>query len=137
MRRKKRKKEPQNEDEFSLKEKDGQSKGKMNKELHNLESYINQGKSPSEIYKSNLVNLSISTIFERCKKYKEDSSFERKSSSRRKTKYIDEHIQYILNLINTDPSITSTQIREKLFKKFEDIKISVGTIYKILKDNDL
>ena len=31
----------------------------------------------------------------------------------------------ILNLINTDPSITSTQIREKLFEKFEDIKISV------------
>ena len=41
-----------------------------------------------------------------------------------------------MNLINTDPSITSTQIREKLFKKFEDIKISVGTTYKILKDND-
>ena len=27
-------------------------------------------------------------------------------------------------------------MREKLFEKFEDIKISVGTIYKILKDND-
>ena len=53
-----------------------------------------------------------------------------------KHKYIDEHIQYILNLINTDPSITSTQIREKLFENFEDIKISVETIYKILKDND-
>ena len=51
-------------------------------------------------------------------------------------KDIDEHIQCILNLINTDPSITSTQIREKLFENFEDIKISVGTIYKILKDND-
>ena len=108
----------------------------MNKELHSLESYIKQGKSPSEIYKSNLVNLSRSTIFERCKRYKEDSSFERKSGSGRKTKYIDENIQYILNLINTDPSITSTQIREKLFENFEDIKISVGTIYKILKDND-
>ena len=130
------KNEPQNEDDFSPKEKDGQSKGKMNKELHSLESYIKQGKSPSEIYKSNLVNLSRSTIFERCKRYKEDSSFERKSGSGRKTKYIDEHIQYILNLINTDPSITSTQIREKLFEKFEDIKISVGTIYKILKNND-
>ena len=42
----------------------------------------------------------------------------------------------ILNLINTDPNITSTQIREKLFENYEDIKISVGTIYKILKDND-
>ena len=121
-------KEPQNED--------GQSKGKMNKELHNFESYIKQGKSSSNIYKSNLVNLSRSTIFERCKRYKEDSCFERKSVSGRKTKYIDEHIQYILNLINTDPSITSTQIREKLFEKIENIKISVGTIYKILKDND-
>ena len=101
-----------------------------------LESYIKQGKSPSEIYKSNLMNLSRSTIFERCKRYKEDISFERKSGSGRKSKYIDEHIQYILNLINTDPSITSTQIKEKLFENFEDIKISVGTIYKILKDND-
>ena len=115
------KKEPQNEDDFSPKEKNGQSKGKMNKELHSLESYIKQGKSPSEIYKSNLLNLSRSTIFERCKRYKEDSSFERKSDSKRKTKYIDEHIQYILNLINTDPSMTSTKIREKLFEKFEEI----------------
>ena len=41
-----------------------------------------------------------------------------------------------MNLINTDPSITSIQIREKLFENFEDLKISVGTIYKILKDND-
>ena len=109
----------------------------MNKELHNLESYIKQGKFLSKIYKSNLMNLSRSTIFERCKRYKEDSSFERNSGSGRKTKYIDEHIQYILNLINTDPNITSTQIREKLFENFEDIKISVGTIYKIIKDNDL
>ena len=38
--------------------------------------------------------------------------------------------------MNTDPNITSTQIREKLFEIFEDIKISVRTIYKILKDND-
>ena len=111
------KKEPQNEDDFSPKEKDGQRKGKMNNELHNLESYIKQGKSPSKISKSNLVNLSRSTIFERCKRYKEDSSFERKSGSGRKTKYIDEHIQYMLNLIKTDPSITSTQIREKIFLK--------------------
>ena len=65
----------------------------MSRELHNLENYIKQGKSPSKIYKSNLVNLSRSTIFERCKRYKEDSSFERKSGSGRKTKYIDEHIQ--------------------------------------------
>ena len=33
-------------------------------------------------------------------------------------------------------AITSTQIREKLFEKIEDIKISVGTINKIIKDND-
>ena len=111
------------------------NKGKMNRELHNLESYIKQGKSPSEICKSNLVNLSRSTIFERCKRYNEDSSFERKSGSGRKTKYIDEHIQYILNLINTDSNI-STQIRKKLFEKIKDIKISVETINKILKDND-
>ena len=56
----------------------------MNKELHNLKSYIKQGKSPCEIYKSNLVNLSRSKIFERCKRYKEDSSFERKSGSEKK-----------------------------------------------------
>ena len=56
-----------NKDDFSPKEKDGQNKGKMNKELHNLESYIKQGKSPSEIYKSNLVNLSWSAIFESVK----------------------------------------------------------------------
>ena len=41
-----------------------------------------------------------------------------------------------MNLINIDPSITSTQIREKLFENFEDIKISVETIYRILKNND-
>ena len=82
------------------------------------------------------MNLSRSKIFERYKRYKEDSSFERKSDLGRKTKYIDEHFQYIMNLINTDPSITSTQIREKLFENFEDIEISVGNIYKILKDND-
>ena len=82
------------------------------------------------------MNFSRSTIFEWCKRYKEDSSFEIKFGSGRKTKYIDEHIQYILNLINTDPSITSTQIREKLYENFEDIEISFGTIYKILKDND-
>ena len=63
--------EPQNEDYFSPKEKDGQNKGKINRELHNLESYIKQGKYPSEICKSNLVNLSKSRIFERCKIYKE------------------------------------------------------------------
>ena len=57
------------------------------------------------------VSLSRSTIFERCKRYKEDSYFKRKSGSGRKTKYIGEHIQYILNLINNDPSITSIQIR--------------------------
>ena len=60
-------KEPQNKDNFSSKEKDEQSKEKMNKELHNLESYIKQGKSLREIYKSNLVSLSRLTIFERCK----------------------------------------------------------------------
>ena len=43
-------KESQNEDDFSPKEKDGQNKGKMNRELHNLESYIKQRKFPSEIY---------------------------------------------------------------------------------------
>ena len=59
------------------------------------------------------------------------SSFERKSGSGRKTKLL----MSIFN-IYSDPSITSTQIREKLFEKFEDIKISVGTIYKILKNND-
>ena len=42
----------------------------MNREPHNLESYIKYGKSPSKIYKSNLVNLSRSTIFERCKNIK-------------------------------------------------------------------
>ena len=45
-------------------------------------------------------------------------------------------LKYILNLINTDLSITSTQIREKLFENFEDIKICIKIIYKILKDND-
>ena len=129
------KNEPQNKDDFSPKEKDGQTKGKMNKKLHNLESFIKQGKSPSEIYKSNLVNFSRSTIFERCKRYKEDSSFERMSGSGRKTKYIDEHIQYT-EFNKYLSSITSSQIREKLFDYFEDIIISVGTIYKILKNND-
>ena len=42
----------------------------MNRELHNLESYIKQGKSPSKICLSNLVNLSRSTIFERWKDIK-------------------------------------------------------------------
>ena len=107
----------------------------MRRELHNIESYIKQGKSLSEIYKSNLVNLSKSKVFEMCKRYKENSSFERKYGSGRKTKYIDEHIQYILDLINTDPSITTTQISKKLFENFEDIKIRLGTIYKILKYN--
>ena len=65
-RKEEEKKEPLNDNDFSPKEKDGQIKGKMNRELHNLESYIKQGKSPSKIYKSNLVNLSRSTIFERC-----------------------------------------------------------------------
>ena len=46
------KKESQNGYDFSLKEIDEQNKGKMNRELHNLESYIKQEKSPSEIYKS-------------------------------------------------------------------------------------
>ena len=72
----------------------------------------------------------------RCKRYREDSSFKRKSSSGLKIKYIDEHIQYILNLINIDPSITSAQIRKKLFENFEYTKISVGYIYKILNDKD-
>ena len=87
MRRRKMKKEPQNEDDFSPNKLDEQNKGKMNRELHNLESNIKQGKYPSEIYKSNLVNLLKSTIFERCKRYKEDSSFEKKSGSGIKTKY--------------------------------------------------
>ena len=121
------KKESQNEDDFFTKKKDGRNKGKMSRELHSLKSYIKQGKSPSEIYKSNQVNLSRSTIFER---YKDNSSFERKSGSGRKTKYIDEYIQFILNLINTDFSITSTQINEKLFENFEDIKISVDLTIK-------
>ena len=34
------------------------------------------------------------------------------------------------------PTKTSTYIREKQFENFEDIKISVGTIYKKLKDNN-
>ena len=63
-----KKKKPQNKDDFSSKEKDEQSKGKMNRELHNLESYIKQWKSPSEIYKSNLVSLSRSTILEKGKR---------------------------------------------------------------------
>ena len=50
--------------------------------------------------------------------------------------FIDKHIQYILNLINTNTRITSTQIRENQFENFDDIKISIGTIYKIFKDND-
>ena len=35
----------------------------MSKELHNLESYIKQGKFLSKIYKSNLMSLSRSKIF--------------------------------------------------------------------------
>ena len=73
--------------------------------------YIKQRKSPTEFNKSSLVNLSRSIVFERCKRYKENISIERKSGSGRKTKYIDEHIQYLLNLINTDLNITSAQIR--------------------------
>ena len=42
MRRKKRKKEPQNEDDFSLKEKDGQSKGKMIKNFTTLKVILNK-----------------------------------------------------------------------------------------------
>ena len=61
----------------------------MSTELYNLESYFKQGKSPREICKSNLVNLSRSTIFERCKRNKEDCSFKRKSGLGIKTKYID------------------------------------------------
>ena len=102
----------------------------MSRQLHNLKSYIKQGKSPSEIFKSNLVNLSRSTIFERFNRYKNNNFFERKPGLGRKTKEIDEHIQYILNLINTDSSITSTQIKEKLFENFEDIKISVDLTIK-------
>ena len=34
------KKEHQNKDDFSPKEKDGQNKGKMNRELHTLENYV-------------------------------------------------------------------------------------------------
>ena len=34
--------------DFSPKEKDGHNKGKMSRELHNVESYIKQGKSPKE-----------------------------------------------------------------------------------------
>ena len=45
------KKGASNEDDFSSKKIDGQNKGKKNRELHNLESYIKLGKSPSEIYK--------------------------------------------------------------------------------------
>ena len=56
----------------------------MRRELHNLESYIKQGKYLSKIYKSNIVNLSRSIIFLRCKKYKQDISFERKYDSGRK-----------------------------------------------------
>ena len=67
----------------------------MSREFHKLEIYIKQGKSPSEIYKSYLVCLSKSTIFEKCKRYKEDSFFERKFGSGWKTKYIGEHIKYI------------------------------------------
>ena len=39
------KNEPQNKDDFSPKEKDEQNKGKMCRELYNLESYIKQEKS--------------------------------------------------------------------------------------------
>ena len=92
----------------------------MSRELLNLESYIKQRKYPSEIYKSILVNLSRSRIYERCKRYKEDSTFERKSGSGRKPS-IFTSIFNILNLINTNPNITSTKIREKLFENFEDI----------------
>ena len=53
----------------------------MNKELHNLESYIKHRKYPNQIYKSNLVSLSRSTIFKRCKRYKKDSSFQRNYGS--------------------------------------------------------
>ena len=69
IRKKREKKKPQNKDDFSSKENIEQSKGKMNRELHNLESYIKQWKSPSEIYKSNLVSLSRSTILEKGKRY--------------------------------------------------------------------
>ena len=57
----------------------------MSRELHNLESYIKKESLKFELYKSNIANLSRSTIFERSKSYKEDSSFERKSGSGRKS----------------------------------------------------
>ena len=62
------KNEPKNEDDLSPKEKDGQNKEKMSRELYFLESYIKNGKSPSKIYKLNLVSLSRLIIFKRCKK---------------------------------------------------------------------
>ena len=92
-------------------EKDGQNKKKTSRELYNLESYIKQGKYPCEIYKKNIVSLSRSTIFERCKRYKEDSSFERKSNSGIKPSILTS-IFDILNLINTNLNITRTQIKQ-------------------------
>ena len=47
----------------------------MSRQLQNWETYIKQGKYIIEICKSNLVSLSKSTIFERCKRYNGDNSF--------------------------------------------------------------
>ena len=51
----------------------------MSRELHILKKVIFNNESLIENFKSSIVNLSRSAIFERCKRYKEDGSFERKS----------------------------------------------------------
>ena len=66
-------------------------------ESTNWNECIKQGKSPNKIYKSNLASNSRSAIFEKCKIYWEDSYFERKFGLGWKVKYINEHIQDILN----------------------------------------
>ena len=47
-------------------------KGKWIKNFTTYKVILNKESLQANIYKSNLVNLSRSTIFERCKKYKED-----------------------------------------------------------------
>ena len=51
------------------KDKNGKKK-EISREINNLESFIKQEKSPNEMYKSNLMSLSKSKIFERCKRYR-------------------------------------------------------------------
>ena len=69
--------------------------------------------------------------------YKKEQSIKRHDKTPIAYKLSKENVNFILNEINKNKTITIEDLQTKLKKKFAELELSKMTIYRIIKDNNI